>query len=64
MKPDNKTPEKIKLSQTFYRIEKGEETLKQAAARKKAEKEAKRAEAIRKGGVPDKTDPFGANYDK
>ena len=60
MKPgDNSKPEKkIQLSQTFFSIEKGELSAAQAAAKKKAEKEAKRAEIVKKGGIPDRTDPF------
>ena len=54
--------QKIKLGQTFYKLEKGEETVASVAARKKAEKEARRAEVIRKGGVPERTDPFASKY--
>ncbi len=56
--------QKIKLGQTFYKLEKGEESVAAVAARKKAEKEAKKAEIIRKGGIPDKTDPFASNWNK
>lgn len=64
MSENAKTPEKIKLGQTFYKLEKGEVSVKEVAARKKAEKEARRAEIIKKGGIPDKTDPFMGNYEK
>ena len=68
MKPNQKSKEKtstsIKLSKTFFRIEKGEVSASEVAAKKKAEKEAARAEIIKKGGIPDKTDPFMGNYNK
>ncbi|MDB6025643.1 MAG: hypothetical protein JWM68_1866 [Verrucomicrobiales bacterium] len=67
MKPINnnaKTPEKIKLTQTFFSIEKGEVSAAVAAARKKKEKEAARAEVVRKGGIPDRTDPFLGNLSR
>lgn len=67
MKPtdkSNKTASKIKLSKTFFQIEKGEVSASEVAAKKKAEKEAARAEIIKKGGIPDKTDPFMSNYNR
>ena len=36
----------------------------EVAARKKAEKEAKRAELLRRGGIPEKTDPYISNYNR
>jgi hypothetical protein len=66
MKPNDKSKSstKIKLSKTFFKIEKGEVSASEVAAKKKAEKEAARQEIIRKGGTPDKTDPFMGNYSK
>lgn len=64
MKPSDKPADKIKLSQTFFSIEKGEISAAQAAAKKRAEKEAKKAEIIKKGGIPDRTDPFISNFSK
>jgi hypothetical protein len=60
----SKEAEKIKLTKTFFSIEKGEISAAKVAAKKKAEKEAQRAEIVRKGGVPDKTDPFLGNLSK
>ncbi len=66
MKPSDKskTDPKIKLSNTFFKIAKGEVAASDVAAKKKAEREAARQEAIRKGKVPDRTDPFISNFER
>lgn len=64
MKPNDKSKAntKIKLSNTFFKIEEGQESIADAVKRKKAEREAAKAEIKKKGGVPDKTDPFMGNF--
>jgi hypothetical protein len=64
MKPNDKSSTKIKLGKTFFRIEKGEISASDVAKKKRDEKEAARAEIARKGGVPDRTDPFLGNYNR
>lgn len=66
MKPDDKSKEasKIKLGKTFFKIESGKESIADAVKRKKAEREAAKAELKKKGQVPDKTDPFMGNFEK
>jgi hypothetical protein len=59
---NNNTKSKIKLGKTFFNIASGTVSASEVAARKKAEKEAARAETLRKGQVPDRTDPFIANF--
>ena len=64
MKPDDKSKSssKIKLGKTFFGIESGKENIADAVKRKKAEREAAKAEAKKKGQTPDKTDPFMGNF--
>jgi len=66
MKSDNnsKSSAKIKLSKTFFSIAKGEANASDVAARKRAEREAAKQESIRKGKVPDRTDPFISNFER
>jgi hypothetical protein len=52
----------IKLSKTFFNIANGQLSASEVAAKKRAEKEAARAEAVRKGKILDRTDPFMANF--
>src|SRR5690348_9603012 len=58
MKPNNKTVTKIKLSKTFFNIASGEASASDVAAKKKADREAAKAEAKQKGKPFDATDPF------
>lgn len=58
----SKTNTKIKLGNTFFKIEEGKETIADAVKRKKAERDAAKAEIKKKGGVPEKTDPFMGNF--
>ena len=62
MKPTDKTSSKIKLSKTFFRIEKGEAQIGETVARKRAERDAAKEDAKKKGIVPDATDPFMGNF--
>jgi hypothetical protein len=64
MKPNNKTVTKIKLSKTFFNIAAGEVSASDVAAKKKADREAAKAEAKRTGRPLDATDPFLGNYTK
>jgi hypothetical protein len=59
---NSKSSPKIKLSKTFFNIASGQVSASDVAARKKAEKDAARAEAQRKGKRFDRTDPFLSNY--
>jgi hypothetical protein len=64
MKPNNnaKSSARIKLSKTFFNIANGDVSASEVAAKKRAEKEAARAEALRKGKRFDRTDPFMSNF--
>ena len=64
MKPNNnaKSSPRIKLSKTFFNIANGEAKASDVAAKKRAEKEATRAEAERNGKRFDRTDPFMSNF--
>jgi hypothetical protein len=66
MKPNNnaKSQAKIKLSKTFFKIAAGVADASEVAARKKAEREAAKQEALRKGKVIDRTDPFLSNFER
>ena len=64
MKPSDKSNAKIKLSKTFFRIAKGEVNASEVAAQKRAERDAAREEAIRKGKKFDRTDPFISNFER
>ena len=57
-----KSKPKIKLSKTFFNIAAGEVSASEVAAAKRADKEAARAEALKKGKVLDRTDPFVSNF--
>ena len=63
MKP-NKDNTKIKLSKTFFKIAKGEVNASDVAAQKRAERDASREEALRKGKKFDRTDPFISNFER
>ena len=64
MKSDNnaKSSPRIKLSKTFFKIAAGEASASDVAKKKLEEKEAARAEAIRKGRRVERTDPFISNF--
>lgn len=64
MKADDnsKTSPKIKLSKTFFKIAAGEVLASDVAKKKQDDKEAARAEAIRKGRRVERTDPFISNF--
>jgi hypothetical protein len=64
MKPqdNSKSSAKIKLSKTFFNIASGQVSASDVAAKKRAEKEAAKAEALRKGKPLDRTDPFLSNF--
>ena len=62
MKANDKSSPKIKLSKTFFNIANGDVNASDVAARKKAEKEAARAEALKKGKPLDRTDSFVSNF--
>ena len=66
MKSNNnaKSQTKIKLSKTFFKIAAGEVDASAVAAKKKAEKEAARQEALKKGKPFDRTDPFLSNFEQ
>ena len=66
MKPNKnaKSQTKIKLSKTFFSIAAGEVTASEVAVKKKVEREAAREEALRKGKVIDRTDPFISNLER
>ena len=59
---NNKTQTKIKLSKTFFNIASGEVKASDVAAKKRADRDAAKAEAARKGRPIDKTDPFIGNF--
>ncbi len=60
----SKAASKIKLGNTFFKIEEGQESIADAVKRKKAERDAAKAEVKKKGGVPEKTDPFLGNFER
>lgn len=64
MKPINnaKSSPRIKLGKTFFNIATGAVSASDVAAKKKAEKEAARAEAQRQGKRVERTDPFLSNF--
>ena len=65
MKPnDNSKTAKIKLSKTFFKIAAGEVAASDVAAKKRADRETARQEALRKGKVLDRTDPFISNFER
>jgi hypothetical protein len=53
---------KIKLSKTFFNIATGQITASEVAARKRAARDAEKAEALLKGRRLDRTDPFIGNF--
>lgn len=61
---NEKSQTKIKLSKTFFRIAAGDVAASEVAAQKRAAREAAKQEALRNGKVPDRTDPFIANYER
>ena len=66
MKPNknDKSQTKIKLSKTFFKIAAGEVGASEVAATKKAQREAERQEALRKGKELERTDPFLGNFER
>ena len=66
MKPNHnsKSQTKIKLSKTFFKIAAGEVTASEVASDKKAQREAARQEALKKGKPLDRTDPFLSNFEQ
>ena len=64
MKPNEKSQTKIKLSKTFFKIAKGELNASEVAAKKRAERDAARQEALSKGKRFDRTDPFMSNFER
>lgn len=62
MKPNDKASTKIKLTKTFFDIQSGDEKVTDAIARKRAERDSAKAEALKKGKPVDKTDPFMRNF--
>ena len=63
MKPNDKTT-RIKLSKTFFKIAAGEVAASDVAAKKRVDKETARLEALRKGKLLDRTDPFISNFER
>jgi hypothetical protein len=59
---NSKSSTRIKLTKTFFNIASGQVSASDVAAKKRAEKEAARAAAARKGKALDRTDPFMANF--
>ena len=66
MKSNNnsKSLTKIKLSKTFFKIAAGELAASEVAANKKAERDAAKEAALRKGKALDRTDPFISNFER
>jgi hypothetical protein len=64
MKPNDKSNTKIKLSNTFFKIAKGELNASEVAVQKRAQRDAARQEALKKGKKFDRTDPFISNFER
>ena len=61
---NSKSRTKIKLSKTFFNIASGQACASEVAAKKRAEKEAAKAEAERSGKRFERTDPFLGNFSR